>query len=79
MNTRTLLAKAIDIAGGSQTKLGEACGCSQNAIHQALKIGRVSAKLAVKIDNATKGAVPAHLLCPDLPWPQRRAESTVRR
>jgi hypothetical protein len=61
---RGLLQHAIELAGGSQASLGKACGRSQNAIYHAVKTGRVSPDLAIRISNAVKGAIPAHKLCP---------------
>ncbi len=54
---------------GSQAKLGQAAGYSQNAIHHAVKVGRVTGPMAVAIEKATKGKVPRWKLCPDL-WPK---------
>jgi DNA-binding transcriptional regulator YdaS (Cro superfamily) len=60
-----LIEIAIKIAG-SQARLGELCGVSQNAIWSARQAGRVSAELAVGIDGATGGKVPRWKLRPDL-------------
>lgn len=65
------LARAIKIAG-SQGKLAKAAGCSQNAICQSLKRGRVSANLAVAIEEATGREVTRGQLRPDL-WPTEAA------
>ncbi|WP_371678976.1 transcriptional regulator [Microvirga sp. KLBC 81] len=51
---------------GSEAKLGELCGVSQNAIWHAKKSGRVSAELAKAIHEATGGEVPKWSLRPDL-------------
>lgn len=75
MDIRGLLQKAIAIAGGSQAKLGRACGgLTQNTIYHAHKRGEVSAELAIRIHHATKGEVPADQLRPDLPWPHKSEE-----
>jgi Uma2 family endonuclease len=59
-----LLKQAIALAGGTQDKLALAGGFSQNAISHALKVGRVTPKLARAIERATSGKVPAEKLCP---------------
>lgn len=69
MEVRDHIEEAIRRAG-SEAKLGEATGFSQNAIWQAKRRGRVSPKMALAIDRATDGAVPASSLRPDL-WPTR--------
>lgn len=60
-----VLKEAISLAG-SEAKLGEAAGYSQNAIWSAKRAGRVSADLAVAIEAATSGKVPRWRLRPDL-------------
>lgn len=67
MNVRDQVQEAIKRAG-SEAKLGEATGYSQNAIWQAKKRGRVSPAMALAIHRWTNGAVPASSLRPDL-WP----------
>lgn len=62
---RSLIEDAIRIAG-TEKKLGELCGVSQNAIWNAKRAGRISAELAVAIDRATEGRVSKHSLRPDL-------------
>lgn len=62
---KQLIQKAVDYHG-TETKLGQATGYSQNAIWQALKKGRVSAEMAVAIDRATNGEVSKSALRPDL-------------
>ena len=64
-SVRGHLEKAIQLAG-SQKKLGEKVGLSQNAIWYALNNGRVSAELAAAIEKATNGAVSKSDLRPDL-------------
>jgi DNA-binding transcriptional regulator YdaS (Cro superfamily) len=65
MQVRDLIQAAIDKAG-SQAKLGKAIGKSQNAVHQALKRGKVTAEMAVSIERATEGEVRKEQLRPDL-------------
>jgi len=65
MDTRTLLAAAVKCAG-SQSKLAADAGVSQVTIHKALKNGRVTAELAVKLERASQ--IPRHLWRPDM-WP----------
>ncbi|MGB3897017.1 MAG: YdaS family helix-turn-helix protein [Mesorhizobium sp.] len=53
-------------AAGSQNELGRQIGgYSQNAIHQAMKAGRMSAVMARKIDEWSDGALSRHDMCPD--------------
>lgn len=66
--TNPLIEKAIKLVG-SQDKLGELCGCSQNKIWLAKDRGKIDAELALKIEQATAGEVRARDLRPDLPWP----------
>lgn len=61
-----LFSRAVELAGGSETKLAAAAGCSQNAIWSAKRAGRFSGELAIKIERATKSAVPRWKLRPDL-------------
>ena len=65
MQVRDLLKEAIRKAG-SQAKLGKAIGKTQNAIHQALKRGSVTAEMAVSIERATEGEIRKEQLRPDL-------------
>lgn len=51
---------------GSQAKLAEAMGCSQQQIAYLLKASSITAEMAIKIDAATNGAVPRHELRPDI-------------
>lgn len=60
-----LINAAITIAG-SEAKLGELAGYSQNSIWYAKRNGRVSAELACGIDRATRGAISKSSLRPDL-------------
>ena len=60
---------------GSEAKLGRAVGYSQAGINKAKRSGRVSAELAIKIEEATGGQVARHMMRPDLfPVPMRAAE-----
>lgn len=63
---RNLLDTAIVHAGGTQRKLADAIGMTQHAIHHAIKVGRVSPELAVKLDTYTKGLVSKETLRPDI-------------
>lgn len=59
-----LVKRAIDILG-SQQRLAEACGVSQNAVHKWLLKGmRVSLENALKIEKATNGKVKAEMFDP---------------
>jgi DNA-binding transcriptional regulator YdaS (Cro superfamily) len=69
-----LIEEAIALVG-SEAKLGDACGKSQNAIWAAKRAGRVSAELAVAIERATGGRMPRWRLRPDL-WSQPQPVST---
>jgi DNA-binding transcriptional regulator YdaS (Cro superfamily) len=51
---------------GSQAKLAEAMGCSQQQIAYLLKASSISAEMALKIDAATNGEVSKHKLRPDI-------------
>ena len=68
-DTNPLVAEAIALAGNSESKLAAAAGCSQVAINKAKKAKRVSAEMAVRIEQATDGKIPRWRLRPDL-WPQ---------
>ena len=60
---------------GSQQKLAEAVGCSQQHISYLLKdADRVSAETAIKIDRATSGLVSVSDLRPDL-YPREAPET----
>lgn len=64
-NTTTALTRAIALAG-SEAKLGNLAGVSQNAIWNAKVKGRVSAELAVAIELGLRGQVTRAELRPDL-------------
>ena len=51
---------------GSQAKLAEAMGCSQQQIAYLLKASSISAEMALKIDAATNGVVSKHELRADI-------------
>ncbi len=52
---------------GSQAKLAEAMGCSQQQISYLLKEATgITAEMAMAIDRATAGKVPRHELRPDI-------------
>lgn len=58
---------AIGIVG-SQKKLGEACGLSQQAVYKWLHgKAKVSPEYVEHIVDATGGVVKAHQIRPDLP------------
>jgi DNA-binding transcriptional regulator YdaS (Cro superfamily) len=63
---RTHIEEAVQLKG-SQLKLAEAAGCSQQHIsyllHEAISI---SAEMAAAIDRATGGQIPRARLRPDL-------------
>lgn len=62
----SLIKRAADLFGGSETKLAAAACCSQNTIWAARRANRISAELAVKIEAATDGAVARWEFRPDL-------------
>jgi len=65
-------------AVGSQKKLADAMGCSQQQISYLLKGARnVSAEMAVSIERATAGAVTRHHLRPDIFGPVARQETAA--
>jgi DNA-binding transcriptional regulator YdaS (Cro superfamily) len=51
---------------GSQAKLADAMGCSQQQISYLLRAKAVSAKMALRIEQATNGTVSRHALCPEI-------------
>lgn len=71
-HTKVLLRKAVEIAG-SQAKLAEALGISQQGVSFLMnKADRVSAEIAVKIEQFTDGQILRSELRPDIfgPAPQ---------
>lgn len=73
---RTLIERAVQLKG-SQEKLAEACGVSQQQISYLLKEAKaISGEMAVKVHNGTDGAVAKHELRPDMfEAPKRRNPS----
>lgn len=72
MSTLTKQIEAAVTAFGSQAKLATAMGCSQQQIAYLLKASSITAEMALKVDEATGGAVSKHDLRPDIfgPAPQ---------
>lgn len=63
---RSLIIRAVEHAG-SQQKLAEGIGCSQQQISYLLHTaGRISVEMAVKIEEATEGKVSRYDLRPDI-------------
>ncbi|KAB0573401.1 YdaS family helix-turn-helix protein [Brucella pituitosa] len=63
---KDLVSKAVELKG-SQAKLAEEMGCSQQQVSYLLKYATsISAEMALAIDKATKGAVPRYALRPDI-------------
>ena len=61
------IERAIKLHGGSQTKLAEAMGCTQQQVWFLMERAKgVSAEMALAIDKATAGKVSKHDLRPDL-------------
>jgi len=65
MKSIDALSRAIELFG-SQTSLAKAAGVSQHAIWRSLKVGTVTASLAIKIELATRGKIKRGDLCPML-------------
>ena len=66
---RSHIQKAVDLHG-SQSKLAEAIGCSQQQISYLLNAKSITAEMALKVDAATSGVVSKHDLRPDIFGPQ---------
>jgi DNA-binding transcriptional regulator YdaS (Cro superfamily) len=63
---RTHIEAAVQLKG-SQLKLAEAAGCSQQHISYLLRrAAQISAEMAAAIDEATGGRIPRARLRPDL-------------
>jgi DNA-binding transcriptional regulator YdaS (Cro superfamily) len=63
---RAHIERAVQIHG-SQAKLAEAAGCSQQQISYLLhEADRISAEMAAAIDRATEGKVARQVLRPDI-------------
>lgn len=66
-NHKALIRRALKLYGGSQTKLAEAMGCTQQQVWFLLERSKgVSAEMALAIDRATGGKVSREELRPDL-------------
>ena len=66
---RHLVARAIGLKG-SQQKLAEAAGCSQQQISYLMKeAAGISAEMALKVERATDGLISRHDLRPDIYGP----------
>lgn len=64
-NLKSHIERAISHYG-SQAKLAEAMGCSQQQIAYLLKASSITAEMALKIDAATAGTVSKHDLRADI-------------
>jgi hypothetical protein len=64
MSPRKMLESAIEFYG-SEAKLGDATGFTQNAIHQAKKRGTVTWEMACALDHVSAGRFDRFKLCPD--------------
>ncbi|WP_431831746.1 Cro/CI family transcriptional regulator [Actinobacillus genomosp. 2] len=62
---RKIIKKAVDIVG-TQTKLAEACGVSQQAVQRWVSGGGISAEYLLKIEQATEGKVTIREICEEL-------------
>jgi hypothetical protein len=76
MNARKLLQAAIDDYG-SEAKLGEATGYTQNAIHQAKRRGTVTWEMATVLDHVSGGRYPRRELCPEGDLIRKRIAAAV--
>lgn len=66
MHHRPLIERAVSLIG-SQQKLAEAIGLSQQGVSYLLKQApRVTAEVAVAIERATKGEIRREQLRPDI-------------
>lgn len=66
-DVRTLLTTAIR-SFGSEAKLAQAAGVTQQSINEAKLKGRVGPRMAIAIETATGGQISKSDLRPDL-WP----------
>lgn len=71
------LQKALELAGKNDSELARKIGATQNAVWQAKQRGKVSAEMAMAIEQAFDGAVKARDLRPDLPWPGCEASEAL--
>lgn len=70
---RADIERAVELKG-SQAKLAEAMGCSQQQISYLLNEAKsITAEMAIAIDTATNGAVSKASLRPDVFQPVRAA------
>ena len=74
---RPFIEEAVRLKG-SQQKLAEAIGCSQQQISYLLqRADRISGEMAIAVERATAGAISRHDLRPDMfGSAPRRAVST---
>ena len=66
MESKELIAQAIERAGGSEAKLARELHLSQPLINKAKRTGQVGPKLALAIHHFTSGEIPASAIRPDL-------------
>ena len=76
MDAKSPISLALEHFNGSQAALARAAGVTQPAIHKVINAKRVSAEMALKIEAATEGAVPRHIIRPDL-WSAPRPASSL--
>lgn len=65
MKSSKALEKAIKVVG-SQSALARSCDVSQQAVHQWIAAGQVPAHRVNSVVSATRGAVSANDLRPDI-------------
>lgn len=70
MGLKEHVRRAVDLHG-SQAKLAERIGCSQQQISYLMKARRITADMALKLHEATDGAVSKHTLRPDIFGPDQ--------
>lgn len=63
---KSLIERAIALAGGTEAKLADAIGLSQPLINKARKNGRAGPRLAIAIHQWSNGEISASELRPDL-------------
>ena len=61
------IARAIELLG-SQSDLARRIGCNRQNVLAWLRSSTIPAQVALKIHEATDGAVSVHEMRPDLPW-----------
>jgi DNA-binding transcriptional regulator YdaS (Cro superfamily) len=74
-NLQSIIRAAIE-DHGSQAKLADAMGCSQQQISYLLKAKTVSAKMALRLEAATNGKASRHDLCPEIFGPAPLTEAS---